>query len=314
MKDGKVIGDLPLPVAGLMSDKPAEEVATQMGELLTMASGEFGINPEIQPLMTLVFISLEKFHIPTITQYPRIINGVVGMNFQSHKISLVFTFILGFQSLCFAGGYQHSDHLVVVHNTDLIYHQKCLGFVYNPTTVVVPSECAYHSFGEITVYETPEDSELEQNAIATDVKTNLHPTPGAAAKIHLRQALKYKKPARVALPDLNCNQVWHCYYLAENLSVPFINHRTMRTHDASGMEMATPIEVQAYYMVTGRDDDPDSLGIDIKYIEGAILFDDQNQIVGVSFDELSIYMKYESHRHKFYRINYAPSHTRTFFK
>ena len=58
VKDGKVVGDLPLPVAGLMSDKPAEEVAAHMGELLAMARDEFGINAEIQPLMTLVFMSL----------------------------------------------------------------------------------------------------------------------------------------------------------------------------------------------------------------------------------------------------------------
>ena len=58
VKNGEVVGDLPLPVGGLMSDKPAEEVAARMGELLEMARGEFGINADIQPLMTLVFMSL----------------------------------------------------------------------------------------------------------------------------------------------------------------------------------------------------------------------------------------------------------------
>ncbi|MET4692460.1 adenine deaminase [Endozoicomonas lisbonensis] len=64
VKDGRVIGDLPLPVGGLMSDKPAEEVAARMGDLLAMAKHEFGINADIQPLMTLVFMSLPV--IPTL--------------------------------------------------------------------------------------------------------------------------------------------------------------------------------------------------------------------------------------------------------
>lgn len=58
VKDGEVIGDLPLPVGGLMSDQPAEDVAAQMGKLLEMARDVFGINSNIQPLMTLVFMSL----------------------------------------------------------------------------------------------------------------------------------------------------------------------------------------------------------------------------------------------------------------
>lgn len=58
VKEGRVVGDLPLPVGGLMSDQPAEVVAARMGELLTMAHEAFGINADIQPLMTLVFMSL----------------------------------------------------------------------------------------------------------------------------------------------------------------------------------------------------------------------------------------------------------------
>lgn len=55
---GEVIGELSLPVAGLISDQSAEMVAHTMGDLLNKARTTLGVNPEIQPLMTLVFMSL----------------------------------------------------------------------------------------------------------------------------------------------------------------------------------------------------------------------------------------------------------------
>ena len=47
VKDGKVIASLPLPIAGLMSDLSGEEVAARLG-----------ISTDIEPLMTLCFMSL----------------------------------------------------------------------------------------------------------------------------------------------------------------------------------------------------------------------------------------------------------------
>ncbi|SHJ10789.1 adenine deaminase [Halodesulfovibrio aestuarii] len=57
VRDGKVLDHLSLPIAGLMSDQPAQEVATQMEKLLNLAK-EFNINPKLQPFMTLSFMSL----------------------------------------------------------------------------------------------------------------------------------------------------------------------------------------------------------------------------------------------------------------
>lgn len=57
VRAGKVLGHLSLPIAGLMSDQPAQQVATQMEELLNL-SKEFSINPKLQPFMTLSFMSL----------------------------------------------------------------------------------------------------------------------------------------------------------------------------------------------------------------------------------------------------------------
>ena len=58
IKNGELIGELPLPVAGLMSDQSAETVAALMFDLLGKARNELSVNAEIQPLMTLVFMSL----------------------------------------------------------------------------------------------------------------------------------------------------------------------------------------------------------------------------------------------------------------
>ena len=57
VRDGKVLGHLSLPIAGLMSDQPAQQVAVKMEELLNL-SKEFSINPKLQPFMTLSFMSL----------------------------------------------------------------------------------------------------------------------------------------------------------------------------------------------------------------------------------------------------------------
>lgn len=55
--DGKIIGELPLPLAGLMCDKSVEEVTEIMDNLHKTAT-ELGVNPEIDPFMTLGFVSL----------------------------------------------------------------------------------------------------------------------------------------------------------------------------------------------------------------------------------------------------------------
>ena len=70
-QNGKVLGNLPLPIGGLMSDKPAADVAEQMHTLLGIATQELQINPEIQPIMTLVFMTL-----PVIPELKLTANGL----------------------------------------------------------------------------------------------------------------------------------------------------------------------------------------------------------------------------------------------
>ncbi len=53
----QVIGKLPLPIAGLMSDQEAEAVATILGELHEKAHS-LGISETVDPFMTLAFLSL----------------------------------------------------------------------------------------------------------------------------------------------------------------------------------------------------------------------------------------------------------------
>jgi adenine deaminase len=54
--DGRVLAQLPLPVAGLMSDRPAAEVDRALGAL-NAAARELG-SPLNSPFMTLSFVSL----------------------------------------------------------------------------------------------------------------------------------------------------------------------------------------------------------------------------------------------------------------
>ncbi len=58
VEDGKVIASLPLPIAGLMSDLPGEEVAEHLKVLHDTAYERLGISKEVEPVMTLCFMSL----------------------------------------------------------------------------------------------------------------------------------------------------------------------------------------------------------------------------------------------------------------
>lgn len=57
VKDGEVLGQLPLPVAGLMSLEPAEVVEEKLDELKALTR-ELGIPESVDPFMTLAFTSL----------------------------------------------------------------------------------------------------------------------------------------------------------------------------------------------------------------------------------------------------------------
>lgn len=58
VENGEVIASLPLPIAGLMSDLTGEEVAERLKELHDDAVQQLGISEDIEPLMTLCFMSL----------------------------------------------------------------------------------------------------------------------------------------------------------------------------------------------------------------------------------------------------------------
>ncbi len=66
---GKILGLLPLPVAGLMSDRSGAETAEELGKLLETAWTELGISREIEPFMTLSFLALPV--IPKLKLTPR---------------------------------------------------------------------------------------------------------------------------------------------------------------------------------------------------------------------------------------------------
>ena len=58
VENGAVLASLPLPIAGLMSDLSGEEVAARLKQLHETAIERLGIDNDIEPLMTLCFMSL----------------------------------------------------------------------------------------------------------------------------------------------------------------------------------------------------------------------------------------------------------------
>lgn len=55
---GEVIASIPLPIAGLMSELSGEELKEQLDDLHAKAHAELGISANVEPVMTLTFMSL----------------------------------------------------------------------------------------------------------------------------------------------------------------------------------------------------------------------------------------------------------------
>lgn len=58
VKDGEVIASLPMPIGGIMSDQPGEWVDEQLTKFHEIAYEVLHISPEVEPVMTLCFMSL----------------------------------------------------------------------------------------------------------------------------------------------------------------------------------------------------------------------------------------------------------------
>lgn len=58
VKNGEVIENMPMPIAGLMSDKDGEWVDKKLTSLHKVAYEELGIHQDVEPVMTLCFMSL----------------------------------------------------------------------------------------------------------------------------------------------------------------------------------------------------------------------------------------------------------------
>lgn len=58
IESGKIIGNMALPIAGLMSDFTGEEVAQQEAEINRLAHEVLGVSNNVDPIMTLGFMSL----------------------------------------------------------------------------------------------------------------------------------------------------------------------------------------------------------------------------------------------------------------
>ena len=78
VRDGAVLAELPLEIAGLMSEKPLQEV-NQLLETAKEAAYTLGVGKDIDPFMTLSFMSLPV--IPTLRLTTR---GVIDVNTQQY--------------------------------------------------------------------------------------------------------------------------------------------------------------------------------------------------------------------------------------
>ena len=58
VKNGEVIESMPMPIAGLMSDQSGEWVKQKLIDIHDKAYSELGVAGDVEPVMTLCFMSL----------------------------------------------------------------------------------------------------------------------------------------------------------------------------------------------------------------------------------------------------------------
>lgn len=58
MKDGEIVDSMPMPIAGLMSDRDGRWVAEKLESIHENAYTKLGIHRSVEPVMTLCFMSL----------------------------------------------------------------------------------------------------------------------------------------------------------------------------------------------------------------------------------------------------------------
>lgn len=75
VQKGRVLANLPLPVAGLMSDRPAREVADSLEKLVTAARRDLDLPKNFHPLMKLIFMTL-----PVIPELKLTSNGLFDVS------------------------------------------------------------------------------------------------------------------------------------------------------------------------------------------------------------------------------------------
>ena len=78
VEDGRVTGDVVLEIAGLMSDRPLTEINAEL-EAAKAAALALGVNPGVDPFMTLSFMAL-----PVIPQLRLTTRGVIDVNTQQY--------------------------------------------------------------------------------------------------------------------------------------------------------------------------------------------------------------------------------------
>lgn len=81
VRDGGVVAEMPLPVAGLMSDSPAAAVA-QQNRQLREAVQAMGVPADHEPFMRMAFVSL-----PVIPHLKMTTRGLVDVDRQT-RVSL----------------------------------------------------------------------------------------------------------------------------------------------------------------------------------------------------------------------------------
>ena len=78
VKDGQVVAELPLEIAGIMSDKPLSEV-NDLLENAKAAAHSLGVSKGIDPFMTLSFMALPV--IPTLRLTTRGVIDVISQQY-----------------------------------------------------------------------------------------------------------------------------------------------------------------------------------------------------------------------------------------
>ena len=179
----------------------------------------------------------------------------------------------------------NADSLVIIYNPHLS-SPYCIGAVLSATSVITPKECASIAHdgkaSDILVYSSLADATERTNATPLSEIPGNQGTLTGARILYLSSPLESKRNATVHHPIMGSTALLTYYFIAILDPEFFLHSRHARFQHDGVLSLPTD---NAFPIIIADEE----LTVDGDYCQGAILFNQSDEIIGMAFDEELLY-------------------------